>query len=190
MFIQTETTPNPATLKFLPGVTVLEQGTADFASSEEAATTSPLAASLFAIQGVSSVYFGRDFISISKADDQEWLMLKPMILGVIMDHFVSGKPVLASATTTAPESGHSDAGSDGEDAEIIHLIKELLDTRIRPAVARDGGDITFMRFEDGVVWLSMRGACAGCPSSTATLKTGIESMLRHYIPEVMEVRAA
>ncbi len=182
MFIQTEATPNPATLKFLPGQDVLPTGTADFTSAEQA-QGSPLARALFAVAGVEGVYLGRDFISITRAVDRDWLVLKPELLGVIMDHFTSGRPVMESAT------GDSTAGHSAGDGDTVTLIKELLDTRIRPAVAQDGGDITFLRFEDGVVWLRMRGACAGCPSSTATLKSGIENMLRHYIPEVQEVRA-
>lgn len=182
MFIQTEATPNPATLKFLPGQTVLASGTADFTSPEQA-KVSPLAVSLFAVDGVKGVYLGSDFITLTKADDKEWLLLKPAILGVIMDHFTSGKEVM----TGAAEAAH--ASSSGDHDEIVDQIIDLLDTRIRPAVAQDGGDITFLRFEDGVVYLSMRGSCAGCPSSTATLKNGIENMLRHYVPEVLEVRA-
>lgn len=179
MFIQTEATPNPATLKFLPGQDVLPTGTADFTSAEQA-QGSPLARALFAVAGVEGVYLGRDFISITRAADRDWLVLKPELLGVIMDHFTSGQPVMAGDTTADHAEGEGDT---------VTLIKELLDTRIRPAVAQDGGDITFLRFEEGVVWLRMRGACAGCPSSTATLKSGIENMLRHYIPEVQEVRA-
>jgi len=179
MFIQTETTPNPASLKFLPGEPVLEAGTVDFRSAE-AAAISPLAAALFRVSGVMGVYLGADFISITKSDDKEWMTLKPLVLGVIMDHFVSGKPVLLEK----PVEAHSD-GQDEISAQII----DLLDTRIRPAVAQDGGDITFLKFEDGVVYLHMKGSCAGCPSSTATLKNGIENMLKHYIPEVVEVRA-
>lgn len=180
MFIQTEVTPNPATLKFLPGQTVLETGSADMPSAE-AAKASPLAEALFAVAGVTGVYLGRDFITVTKSDDKEWLLLKPVLLGVIMDHFVSGRPVLVEDA----EHGHA----SGDDSEVVAQIKELLDTRIRPAVAQDGGDITFLKFEEGVVYLNMRGSCAGCPSSTATLKNGIENMLRHYIPEVQEVRA-
>lgn len=181
MFIQTEVTPNPSTLKFLPGETVLPNGTADFRDAA-AASASPLALALFAVPGVTGVYLGRDFITISKSDDKEWLLLKPALLGVIMDHFVSGRPVL----TEEGAHGHAEGG---EDSAVVAQIKELLDTRVRPAVAQDGGDITFLKFEDGIVYLNMRGSCAGCPSSTATLKNGIENMLRHYIPEVQEVRA-
>lgn len=181
MFIQTEATPNPATLKFLPGQEVLASGTAEFRDGA-AAAASPLAQSLFAIAGVTGVYLGRDFITVSKSDDKEWLLIKPALLGAIMDHFVSGRPALL-------ESGAHGHAEGGDDSEIVAQIKDLLDTRIRPAVAQDGGDITFLKFEEGVVYLNMRGACAGCPSSTATLKNGIENMLRHYIPEVVEVRA-
>lgn len=183
MFIQTESTPNPATLKFLPGQTVLEAGTADFPSSEGAGK-SPLADRIFKVQGVEGVFFGHDFVTVTKADAAEWDHMKPAILGAIMEHFQSGKPVMLG-DAVAP-SGH--AAHDGEDAEIVGQIKELLDTRVRPAVAQDGGDITFHGFERGVVYLHMQGACAGCPSSTITLKMGIENLLRHYIPEVTEVR--
>ncbi|SHH31439.1 NifU family protein [Cognatishimia maritima] len=183
MFIQTESTPNPATLKFLPGQTVLETGTADF-PSKDAATNSPLAARVFGISGVTGVFFGHDFVTVTKADDVEWDHLKPSILGQIMEHFQSGQPVLGG--DVAAPSGHAD--HDGEDGDIVDQIKELLDTRVRPAVAQDGGDITFHGFERGVVYLHMQGACAGCPSSTVTLKMGIENLLRHYIPEVTEVR--
>jgi Fe-S cluster biogenesis protein NfuA len=182
MFIQIEQTPNPATLKFLPGVTVLESGTADFRDREDAAR-SPLAQRLFAVEGVCGVFFGNDFISVTKSDDQEWYILKPAVLGVVMEHFTAGRPVILDEV-----AGDSAAGSEA-DGEIVGQIKELLDTRVRPAVAMDGGDIVFHGFENGVVYLHMQGACSGCPSSTATLKMGIENMLRHYIPEVMEVRA-
>ncbi len=183
MFIQTESTPNPATLKFLPGQTVLEAGTADFASAE-AAPASPLASRIFAVEGVAGVFFGTDFITVTKADGQDWAHLKPGILGAIMEHYQSGQPVLADGSGGG--AGH--AAHDGPDAAIVGQIKELLDTRVRPAVAQDGGDITFHGFERGVVYLHMQGACAGCPSSTLTLKMGIENLLRHYIPEVTEVR--
>ena len=182
MFIQTESTPNPATLKFLPGQTVLEAGTADFPTAE-AATKSPLAERLFKVQGVTGVFFGNDFVTVTKADGNEWDHMKPAILGAIMEHFQSGKPVMLGE---AQASGHAE--HDGEDAEIVGQIKELLDTRVRPAVAQDGGDITFHGFERGVVYLHMQGACAGCPSSTMTLKMGIENLLKHYVPEVTEVR--
>ncbi len=183
MFIQTESTPNPATLKFLPGQTVLEEGTADFPSAD-AGESSPLAQRLFAVAGVTAVFFGRDFVTVTKTEDTAWEHLKPALLGAIMEHFQSGQPVMAGEAT-AP-SGHAD--HDGPDSEIVKQIKELLDTRVRPAVAQDGGDITFHGFERGVVYLHMQGACAGCPSSTLTLKMGIENLLRHYIPEVTEVR--
>ena len=184
MFIQTESTPNPATLKFLPGQTVLDAGTADFPTSETAGK-SPLAERLFKVQGVTGVFFGNDFVTVTKADETEWDHMKPAILGAIMEHFQSGKPVMSGEADAS--SGHAE--HDGEDAEIVGQIKELLDTRVRPAVAQDGGDIVFKGFEDGIVSLHMQGACAGCPSSTATLKHGIENMLRYYVPEVQEVRA-
>jgi len=182
MFIQTEQTPNPATLKFLPGREVLNGQTADFPSAEEAGP-SPLAQRLFQIEGVSRVFLGADFITVTKDDDREWYLLKPAILGVIMEHFTAGRPVLVETAGAGAAAGSED------DDEIVTQIKELLDTRVRPAVAQDGGDIIYQGFEDGVVFLTMQGACSGCPSSTATLKMGIENMLRHYIPEVVEVRA-
>lgn len=183
MFIQTEQTPNPATLKFLPGQVVLESGTVDFPSPDAVAGASPLADRLFDIDGVSGVFFGHDFITITKLNDREWYVLKPSILGAIMEHFTAGRPVM-NADAPAGEPIH-----DEEDDEVVTQIKELLETRVRPAVAQDGGDIVFHGFENGIVTLTLRGACAGCPSSTATLKMGIENMLRHYIPEVVEVRA-
>ncbi len=183
MFIQTESTPNPATLKFLPGQTVLEAGTADFPSAA-ASDASPLAARIFAVNGVTGVFFGTDFVTVTKADGSDWDHLKPAILGAIMEHFQSGQPVMTS--DAAPASGHAE--HTGENAEVVGQIKELLDSRVRPAVAQDGGDITFHGFDRGVVYLHMQGACAGCPSSTLTLKMGIENLLRHYIPEVTEVR--
>ncbi len=182
MFIQTESTPNPATLKFLPGQTVLETGTADF-PSPDAAGSSPLARRLFDVGGVAGVFFGNDFVTVTKAGEVAWEHVKPAILGAIMEHFQSGAPVLDG---TGAAGGH--AASDGEDSDIVNQIKQLLDTRVRPAVAQDGGDITFHGFDRGVVYLHMQGACAGCPSSTLTLKMGIENLLRHYIPEVVEVR--
>jgi Fe-S cluster biogenesis protein NfuA len=181
MFIQTESTPNPATLKFIPGQDVMEVGTADFPSAETAAP-SPLARRLFAVPGVTGVFLGLDFVTVTKAEDLEWQHLKPEVLGAIMEHFQSGAPVMEGAA----QSGHTD--HDGPDSEIVGQIKELLDTRVRPAVAQDGGDITFHGFDRGVVYLHMKGACAGCPSSTLTLKMGIENLLRHFIPEVTEVR--
>ncbi|MDP4033664.1 MAG: NifU family protein [Pseudorhodobacter sp.] len=183
MFIQTESTPNPATLKFLPGQTVLELGTADFPSLE-AAAKSPLAARIFATGGVTGVFFGNDFVTVTKAGEVAWEHIKPAILGAIMEHYQSGAAVMDSATEAA--GGH--AAHDGPDSDIVRQIKELLDTRVRPAVAQDGGDITFYGFDRGIVYLHMQGACAGCPSSTLTLKMGIENLLRHYIPEVLEVR--
>ncbi|NDU99893.1 NifU family protein [Pseudoroseicyclus tamaricis] len=183
MFIQTESTPNPATLKFLPGQEVMSSGTADFASAE-AAQASPLASSIFGIGGVTGVFFGNDFVTVTKAEGVEWDHIKPAILGAVMDHFQSGAALIEGAQN--PGAGH--AAHEGEDGEIVGQIKELLDTRVRPAVAQDGGDITFHGFERGVVYLHMQGACAGCPSSTLTLKMGIENLLRHYIPEVTEVR--
>ncbi len=183
MFIQTESTPNPATLKFLPGQTVLETGTADFPNSDSAAA-SPLAERVFQVEGVTGVFLGNDFVTVTKADSIAWDHIKPALLGAIMEHFQSGKPVMAEDAPA--QAGHAE--HSGEDAEIVDQIKELLDTRVRPAVAQDGGDITFHGFERGVVYLHMQGACAGCPSSTITLKMGIENLLRHYIPEVTEVR--
>jgi Fe-S cluster biogenesis protein NfuA len=182
MFIQTEATPNPATLKFLPGQTVLDTGTADFPSAGVAGN-SPLAQRVFAVSGVTGVFLGSDFVTVTKQDDLDWNHLKPSILGAVMEHFQSGDPVVTGGNV---ESGHTE--TDEPDSEIVTQIKELLDTRVRPAVAQDGGDITFHGFERGVVYLAMKGACAGCPSSTMTLKMGIENLLRHYIPEVTEVR--
>ncbi|OSP56076.1 NifU family protein [Pseudoruegeria sp. SK021] len=182
MFIQTESTPNPATLKFLPGQTVLETGTADFPSVETAGT-SPLATRIFRVEGVSAVFFGTDFVTVTKSEDALWDHVKPAVLGAVMEHFQSGDSVV---TDQATGDGH--AAHDGPDSDIVGQIKELLDTRVRPAVAQDGGDITFHGFDRGIVYLHMQGACAGCPSSTLTLKMGIENLLRHYIPEVTEVR--
>ena len=183
MFVQTESTPNPATLKFLPGQTVLETGTADFPSAD-AAGTSPLARRIFGVGGVAGVFFGNDFVTVTKESEVAWEHVKPAILGAIMEHFQSGAAVLEGAGAAG---GHA-ASVDGEDSEIVDQIKQLLDTRVRPAVAQDGGDITFHGFDRGIVYLHMQGACAGCPSSTLTLKMGIENLLRHYIPEVVEVR--
>ena len=181
MFIQTESTPNPATLKFLPGQSVLELGTADFPSAEGAAK-SPLAKRIFAVSGVTGVFLGTDFVTVTKAEAVEWQHVKPAILGAIMEHFQSGAPAIEG------EGQAAHAAHDGPDGDIVKQIKELLDTRVRPAVAQDGGDITFHGFDRGVVYLHMKGACAGCPSSTLTLKMGIENLLRHYIPDVLEVR--
>ena len=183
MFIQTESTPNPATLKFLPGRTVLETGTADFPGAD-AAGASPLAARIFAVDGVTGVFFGTDFVTVTKGADVAWDHIKPAILGAIMEHYQSGQPVMAGDAV----GGDGHAAHDGPDSDIVNQIKQLLDTRVRPAVAQDGGDITFHGFDRGVVYLHMQGACAGCPSSTLTLKMGIENLLRHYIPEVTEVR--
>ena len=182
MFIQTESTPNPATLKFLPGETVMEQGTADFPDLDSA-NSSPLAERLFALNGVTGVFLGNDFVTVTKQDSIDWEHIKPSILGAIMDHFQSGAPVIHGEQTGSVHAEHL-----GEDTKIVGQIKELLDSRVRPAVAQDGGDITFHGFERGIVYLQMQGACAGCPSSTMTLKMGIENLLRHYIPEVTEVR--
>jgi len=183
MFIQTEATPNPATLKFIPGKPVLAEGTADFTAKDEA-LASPLASRLFDIKGVRGVFLGADFISVTKGD-VEWQHLKPMVLGAIMEHYVSGAPIVAE------ESANDAAGVsfDPKDQAVVDTIKELLETRVRPAVAQDGGDITFSGFREGVVYLHMRGACSGCPSSTATLRHGIENLLRHFCPEVQEVQA-
>lgn len=185
MFIQTEQTPNPATLKFLPGREVMGSGTADFTDSEEAAR-SPLAERLFLIEGVTGIFLGSDFVTVTKAEDKEWYILKPAILGVIMEHYTAGRPVILAGGDGPGEDGPGE--DDAEDSEVVKQIKELIDTRVRPAVAQDGGDIVFRGFEEGIVYLRMMGACQGCPSSTMTLKMGIENMLRHYIPEVREVR--
>lgn len=189
MFIQTETTPNPATLKFLPGRQVMADGTVDFPDAR-AASRSPLAARLFAVVEVERVFFGADFITVTKRESAEadWRHLKPMILGAIMEHFTAGLPLLEGEAAAETESEPS---YDGEDAEIVSQIKELLETRVRPAVAKDGGDIIFKGFDSGsgTVFLHLQGACAGCPSSTITLRNGIENMLRHYIPEVSAVEA-
>ncbi|PPR63251.1 MAG: Fe/S biogenesis protein NfuA [Alphaproteobacteria bacterium MarineAlpha4_Bin2] len=184
MFIQTEQTPNPATLKFLPGRTVLESGTADFTNAEEADSRSPLASRLFGIEGVSAVFLGGDFITITKSAEKEWHVLKPAILGAVMEHLTTGLPIVSDVPGEVTDKVCE------EDSEVVGQIKELLETRVRPAVAQDGGDIVFEGFESGVVYLQLRGACAGCPSSSMTLKMGIENMLKHYIPEVTEVRAA
>ncbi|MGC1430053.1 MAG: NifU family protein [Albidovulum sp.] len=183
MFIQTESTPNPATLKFLPGQTVLDMGTADFPGPDTAGA-SPLAKRVFAVEGVTAVFLGNDFVTVTKEESVLWDHIKPALLGAIMEHFQSGQPVIEGERE--PGGGH--AAHDGPDGDIVKQIKELLDTRVRPAVAQDGGDITFHGFDRGVVYLHMQGACAGCPSSTLTLKMGIENLLRHYIPEVVEVR--
>ena len=182
MFIQTEATPNPATLKFLPGRDVLVGEPRDFRSADDA-VVSPLASGLFSIPGVTGVFLGSDFVSVSK-DTTEWNHLKPAILGVIMEHFLSGKPVIDDGNVAADTEEFFDAG----DSETVEVIKELISTRVRPAVAMDGGDITFKGFRDGTVYLHMQGACSGCPSSTATLKSGIENLLRHFVPGVEAVQ--
>ena len=184
MFIQTEPTPNPATLKFLPGRSVLASGTLDMRDQESAAQ-SPLAESLFAITGISGVFFGSDFIAVTKTGG-EWQQLKPAVLGAIMEHFMSGAPIVTSADGVA--TTENDEFFAAEDSETVATIKELIESRVRPAVANDGGDITFRGFKDGVVYLDMKGACSGCPSSTATLRHGIQNLLRHYVPDVVEVR--
>jgi Fe-S cluster biogenesis protein NfuA len=182
MFIQTQDTPNPATLKFIPGVPVMTSGTADYPAAESA-SNAPLARRLFQVDGVKGVFLGSDFVAVTKDEALDWFALKPSILAGIMEHYASGLPVVENAPST------DEVDSDDE-SDIVRQIKQLLDTRVRPAVAMDGGDIVFEGFDDGVVTLQMRGACQGCPSSTATLKMGIENMLRHYIPDVREVRAA
>jgi Fe-S cluster biogenesis protein NfuA len=182
MFIQTEATPNPATMKFLPGRVVLESGTLDM-PTKDTAVQSPLAARLFDIPNVGGVFFGSDFISITKTDG-EWQQIKPAILGAIMEHYMSGAPLLASGAEQAADDEFFDAA----DADTVATIKDLIETRVRPAVAGDGGDITFKGYKEGVVYLHMKGACAGCPSSTATLQHGIQNLLRHFVPDVTEVR--
>jgi Fe-S cluster biogenesis protein NfuA len=186
MYIQTEATPNPATLKFIPGKAVLASGTVDFRAADDTAE-SPLASRLFTIDGVTGVFLAQDFISVTKSDAIAWQHLKPAVLGIIMEHYLSGAPVVAGAMAAG---GEVDGAEDfaPEDQEIVDTIKELIETRVRPAVANDGGDIVFRSFRDGVVSLHMRGACSGCPSSTATLRHGIENLLKHFVPEVQEVR--
>ena len=184
MFIQTETTPNPATLKFLPGRAVLKGGTRDFRDAGEAAAVSPLAARLFEIDGVTGVFLGSDFVSVTK-NGGEWQHLKPAVLGAIMEHFLSGEPVLFAGGDAAASGEDFDA----KDAEVVAAIKELIETRVRPAVANDGGDIIFHGYRAGTVYLKMHGACSGCPSSTATLRNGIENLLKHFVPEVESVQA-
>jgi Fe-S cluster biogenesis protein NfuA len=183
MFIQTEQTPNPATLKFLPGCKVMPSGTANF-PDRRAAARSPLAERLFELPEVAGVFLGSDFVTVTKEGDSDWHQLKPAVLAAIMEHFTARRPVIAAGADESAGSGEGE-----EEDEVVAQIKELLETRVRPAVAMDGGDIVFHDFEDGVVYLHMQGSCSGCPSSTATLKAGIENMLRHYIPEVVEVRA-
>jgi Fe-S cluster biogenesis protein NfuA len=180
MFIQTEETPNPATMKFLPGRDVMSRGTLEVTDAR-AASASPLAESLFGIEGVKGVFLGKDFITVTKAADKNWPVLKPAILTAIMEHFANNRPVVLDVIEASVTVG-------ADEGEIVKQIREILDVKVRPAVAQDGGDITFQSFEDGVVYLNLKGSCAGCPSSTATLKAGIENMLKHYIPEVKEVR--
>jgi Fe-S cluster biogenesis protein NfuA len=192
MFIETETTPNPATLKFLPGEQVMASGTREF-TSPEAAEASPLAQALFDLGDVTGVLFGRDFVSVTAAPGVEWAGLKPQVLSILLDHFISQAPLFAggsAAGIAVPAEADDDFADDPADADIIDQIKDLIETRVRPAVANDGGDIIYKGFREGVVYLQMQGACSGCPSSTATLKNGIESLLKHYVPEVSEVRAA
>ena len=191
MFIETETTPNPATLKFLPGEVVMATGTREFTSDEQAAV-SPLAQGLFALGDVTGVFFGREFVSVTIAPGAAWSDAKPQVLAVLLDHFVTQTPLFAAGVADFAVPGEDDdaPADDPADADIIHQIKDLIETRVRPAVANDGGDIIYRGFRDGVVYLRMQGACSGCPSSTATLKNGIESLLKHYVPEVSEVRAA
>lgn len=181
MFIQTEQTPNPATLKFLPGQDVMPEGVAEFTDPAEAERLSPLAARLFRVGGVAGVYLGRDFISVTKAPGEEWAELKPALLGAIMEHYLSGDPVALEGARLGEAAG--------DDDPTVRQIKELIETRVRPAVAQDGGDIVFHGFDRGVVYLHLRGACSGCPSSIVTLKNGIENLLKYYVPEVTEVRA-
>lgn len=192
MFIETETTPNPSTLKFLPGQQVMVEGTREFTSDEQAAA-SPLAETLFNLGDVAGVFFGRDFLSVTAGPGADWSMLKPQVISILLDHFVSGAPLFAGGDAGAISIGVEEddtLGDDPADADVVAQIKELIETRVRPAVANDGGDIIYRGFREGVVYLTMQGACSGCPSSTATLKQGIEGLLKHYVPEVTEVRAA
>lgn len=192
MFIETETTPNPATLKFLPGELVMASGTREF-TSPEAAEASPLAQALFDLGDVTGVFFGRDFVSVTAAPGVEWASLKPQVLSLLLDHFVAQAPLFtpgSAAGIAVPAEADGDFNDDPADADVIEQIKDLIETRVRPAVANDGGDIIYRGFREGVVYLQMQGACSGCPSSSATLKNGIESLLKHYVPEVSEVRAA
>ena len=184
MFIQTEQTPNPQTLKFLPGRVVMKEGTAFYQNKDEA-KKSPFALRLFGVEGVKGVFFGSDFITITKSQELDWQVMKPIVLGSIMDHFNSNEETLENDHSSKEQEIQD---SSENDTDIVKQIKELLDTRVRPAVAMDGGDIVFQSFDEGVVYLHMQGSCSGCPSSTATLKMGIENMLKHYVPEVKEVR--
>lgn len=192
MYIETEPTPNPATLKFLPGQPVMAAGTREFTSPEDAAA-SPLAEALFDLGEITGVFFGREFISVTAAPGVSWAALKPQVVAMLLDHFVSGAPLFSGGDAggiAVPAEDDATYGDDPADADVVAQIKELIETRVRPAVANDGGDIIYRGFREGVVYLTMQGACAGCPSSSATLKNGIESLLRHYVPEVSEVRAA
>lgn len=191
MYIETESTPNPATLKFLPGEHVMASGTRDFTSCEDA-EASPLAEALFSLGDVTGVFFGGDFVSVSAAPGVDWSDLKPQVVSLLLDHFVSGAPLFAgnAASNVATSKDDEAIGDDPSDADIVTQIRELIETRVRPAVANDGGDIIYRGFREGVVYLTMQGACSGCPSSMATLKQGIEGLLKHYVPEVIEVRAA
>jgi len=189
MLIETETTPNPATQKFLPGRRVMDIGTRDFADVEEA-SASPLAEALFSLGDVTGVFFGQDFVSVTAAEGADWRTLKPQVLGVLLDHFSSEAPLFREGRGSEIEIDDEEYGSDPADADIVEQIKELIETRVRPAVAKDGGDIIYRGFQRGTVFLTMQGACSGCPSSSATLKQGIETLLKHYVPEVTEVRAA
>jgi Fe-S cluster biogenesis protein NfuA len=184
MFIQTETTPNPVTLKFIPGEPVLDGGTREFRDASEAEPVSPLAARLFGVDGVTGVFLGADFVSVTKDDALDWDHLKPAVLGAIMEHYLSGEPALVGGASGGSAGEDFDAG----DAEVVAVIKELIETRVRPAVAGDGGDIIFRGYRAGIVYLKMQGACSGCPSSTATLRYGIENLLKHFVPEVQEVQ--
>ena len=187
MFIQTEATPNPATLKFIPGRAVLDSGTMEF-TSPDAAARSPLAERLFSVPGVTSVFYGSDFVTVTK-DGSDWQHMKPAILGAIMEHYMSGAPLLADGAVGNDEvADEQDEFFNEADAETVEMIKDLIETRVRPAVANDGGDITFRGYKEGVVYLAMKGSCSGCPSSTATLKHGIQNLLRHFVPDVTEVR--
>lgn len=191
MFIETETTPNPATLKFLPGQEVMAAGTREFTNEDEAAA-SPLAEALFSLGDVTGVFFGRDFISVTAGPGSDWSSLKPQVIAILLDHFASRAPLFSPSAGNGIQvpTDDEDYGDDPADADIVAQIRELIETRVRPAVANDGGDIIYRGFREGVVYLAMQGACSGCPSSTATLKNGIEGLLRHYVPEVTEVRAA
>ncbi len=183
MFIQTEFTPNPATMRFIPGRTLMEKGTANFTSAQAAKNKSPFAQRLFTIKGVIGVFLGHEFVTVTRDNDEDWQVLQPLVIAAIMEHLQNEEPIIIEKTDT-------EKADKTEDSEIIRKIKELLDTRIRPAVAMDGGDIVFCGFEDGVVYLHMQGACSGCPSASITLKSGVENLLKHYIPEVNEVQEA